>query len=175
MLAERHPCRSRIKSPSHGQTSRANTSRGVTRLCHRSAMQITDHVGAAPHSVGQRPRGPNHSQTASRFAQHTWLTVHLAGRISWYWRSTPQVMALLLPGLLLIRAALSQQPSNNSLTFRLKRSCQMSRLARGPSRLRTFKKMPSEKKLGLSRARRQQNIRSAVRSVSRAAGHVFDT
>jgi hypothetical protein len=48
-------------------------------------------------------------------------------------------MALLLPGLLLIRAALSQQPSNNSLTFRLKRSCQVSgwhmvRLASGPSK-----------------------------------------
>jgi len=48
-------------------------------------------------------------------------------------------MALLLPGLLLIRAALSQQPSNNSLTFKLKRSCQVSgwhmvRLASGPSK-----------------------------------------
>jgi hypothetical protein len=43
-----------------------------------------------------------------------------------------------MPGLLLIRAALSQQPSNHSLTLRLKRSCQMSRLAHGPSRLRTF-------------------------------------
>jgi hypothetical protein len=48
-------------------------------------------------------------------------------------------MALLLPGLLLIRAAISQQPSNNSLTFRLKRSCQVSgwhmvRLASGPSK-----------------------------------------
>jgi hypothetical protein len=82
-------------------------------------------------------------------------------------------MALLLPGLLLIRAALSQQPSNNSLTFRLKRSCQVSswhmvRLASGPS------KMPSEKNLDFrGPAANKYQIGSSF--CIRAAGHVFDT
>ena len=57
MLAERHPCRSRITSPSHSQTSSAKTHLARDQIVSASVMQITDHVRAAPHSVGQRMRG----------------------------------------------------------------------------------------------------------------------
>src|SRR3979490_1357604 len=105
-------------------------------------MQITDHVGR-PRIVWVAYAGPNHSLLTWEGDSELLRSAYLADSpFSWAHIAIlaldPAGHGATPPGHLLIRTARSKQPSNNSLTLWLKRSCRVSRLAHGPSRLRTF-------------------------------------